>query len=264
MAISPPTPRCCWPSRPSRNPRAIAQALVDALPANDDIAKVEIAGPGFINFHVDEGRLAARSRRGAGRRATRYGRNDTGARPPRRRRIRLGQPDRPAARRPRPRRGDRRLHRARARRQRLGRGARVLLQRRRRADRQPRASRCRRARRARRPDDAGWPEDGYRGDYINDVADAYLRGDTVEFEGHAVTGAKDPDDLDAIRRFAVAYLRREQNGDLAAFGVRSTCYFLESLAVRRRQGRGNRARAGRARPHLRGRRRAVAAHHRLR
>ena len=36
------------------NPRAIAQALVEALPANDDIAQVEIAGPGFINFHIHE------------------------------------------------------------------------------------------------------------------------------------------------------------------------------------------------------------------
>jgi len=36
------------------NPRALAQALVDALPASDAVARVEIAGPGFINFHVDE------------------------------------------------------------------------------------------------------------------------------------------------------------------------------------------------------------------
>jgi len=36
------------------------------------------------------------------------------------------------------------------------------------------------------------------------------------------------DDLDAIRRFAVAYLRREQNADLAAFGVGFDVYFLES------------------------------------
>ena len=34
------------------NPRALAQQLVEALPASDDIAKVEIAGPGFINFHL--------------------------------------------------------------------------------------------------------------------------------------------------------------------------------------------------------------------
>src|SRR3546814_14222433 len=38
-------------AKPARsNPRAIAQALVDALPANADIAGVEIAGPGFITF----------------------------------------------------------------------------------------------------------------------------------------------------------------------------------------------------------------------
>ena len=40
----------------------------------------------------------------------------------------------------------------------------------------------------------------------------------MEFEGHAVTGAGDPADIDAIRAFAVAALRREQNADLAAFG----------------------------------------------
>ena len=34
------------------NPRALAQQLVDALPASDAIAKVEIAGPGFINVHL--------------------------------------------------------------------------------------------------------------------------------------------------------------------------------------------------------------------
>src|SRR5690606_16081800 len=51
------------------------------------------------------------------------------------------------------------------------------------------------------PDDAGWPDDGYRGEYIKDVAAAYLRGDSVEVEGHTVVGAKDPHDLDAIREF---------------------------------------------------------------
>ena len=60
------------------------------------------------------------------------------------------------------------------------------------------------------------------------MAQAYLNGDSVEVEGHVVTGAKDPQDLDAIRRFAVAYLRREQNLDLAAFGVSFDRYFLES------------------------------------
>jgi arginyl-tRNA synthetase len=78
------------------------------------------------------------------------------------------------------------------------------------------------------PDDPSWPADGYRGDYIVDVAHAYLRGDSVAFENHTVVGEKDGDNLDAIRRFAIAYLRREQNADLAAFGVSFDVYFLES------------------------------------
>ncbi|MFT4625551.1 MAG: arginyl-tRNA synthetase [Myxococcota bacterium] len=41
------------------NPRAIAQALVDALPANPVVRKAEVAGPGFINFHLDEAWLAS-------------------------------------------------------------------------------------------------------------------------------------------------------------------------------------------------------------
>ncbi len=35
-----------------KSPRDIAAALIDALPENNDISKVEIAGPGFINFFV--------------------------------------------------------------------------------------------------------------------------------------------------------------------------------------------------------------------
>jgi arginyl-tRNA synthetase len=35
-----------------RKPRAIAEALVAALPATDIVDRVEIAGPGFINFHL--------------------------------------------------------------------------------------------------------------------------------------------------------------------------------------------------------------------
>ncbi len=37
-----------------KNPRELAQLLVDALPVNDQISKVEIAGPGFINFFVSQ------------------------------------------------------------------------------------------------------------------------------------------------------------------------------------------------------------------
>jgi len=62
-----------------------------------------------------------------------------------------------------------------------------------------------------------FPEDGYRGEYIREIARAYL--DEV---GH------DLSDIEAIRRFAVAELRKEQDRDLAAFGVRFDVYYLES------------------------------------
>ncbi len=39
------------------NPRVIAQAIVDHLPANDVIKSTEIAGPGFINFRLTESSL---------------------------------------------------------------------------------------------------------------------------------------------------------------------------------------------------------------
>jgi len=35
-----------------KNPRELAQLLIDALPASEQLTKVEIAGPGFINFFV--------------------------------------------------------------------------------------------------------------------------------------------------------------------------------------------------------------------
>jgi arginyl-tRNA synthetase len=79
-----------------------------------------------------------------------------------------------------------------------------------------------------KPGDAGWPEDGYRGDYIDDVAQSYLAGDTVTADDRAVTAKGDVEDLDAIRDFAVAYLRREQDLDLKAFGVAFDVYYLES------------------------------------
>lgn len=78
------------------------------------------------------------------------------------------------------------------------------------------------------PDHPEWPQDGYQGDYIVDVARSYLARETVVTEEGSVTAAGDPDDLDAIRHFAVAALRREQDEDLRAFDVRFDVYFLES------------------------------------
>lgn len=37
-----------------RNPRELAAAIIEALPESETIAKVEIAGPGFINFYVSD------------------------------------------------------------------------------------------------------------------------------------------------------------------------------------------------------------------
>nr|WP_254200912.1 arginine--tRNA ligase [Lysobacter sp. MMG2] len=208
------------------NPRAIAQALVDALPVTQDLAKVEIAGPGFINFYVDE----AAWRRQIGQvleRGAAYGRNDIG------KGHRAGveyvsaNPTGP-------------LH--------VGHGRAAVI-----GDCIARvldangwdvarefyyndagaqinnlAISVQARAQGKGPEHPDWPEDGYRGDYIKDVAAAYLRGESVEVEGHTVVAAKDANDLDAIRQFAVAYLRREQNLDLEAYGVGFDVYFLES------------------------------------
>jgi arginyl-tRNA synthetase len=64
-----------------------------------------------------------------------------------------------------------------------------------------------------------FPEDGYRGEYVSDIAQAYC---TANPEDHSAS------DLDAIRHFAVDVLRREQDADLAAFGVRFDTFYLES------------------------------------
>ncbi|HZZ92629.1 MAG TPA: arginine--tRNA ligase [Usitatibacter sp.] len=63
------------------------------------------------------------------------------------------------------------------------------------------------------------PKDGYLGDYIREIAREYV----AEHFGDAAG-----EDVDQIRRFAVAYLRNEQDVDLRAFGVKFDSYFLES------------------------------------
>lgn len=78
------------------------------------------------------------------------------------------------------------------------------------------------------PEEEGWPEDGYRGAYIEDLAAAYGAKATVVAEDREITSLGDLGDLEAIREFAVAWLRREQDADLRAFGVHFDEYFLES------------------------------------
>jgi arginyl-tRNA synthetase len=67
--------------------------------------------------------------------------------------------------------------------------------------------------------DAQIPEGGYHGEYIKEIAQRYLDSHPTDQFG---------EDLELIRRFAVQELRKEQDRDLQAFGVKFDVYFLES------------------------------------
>jgi arginyl-tRNA synthetase len=67
-----------------------------------------------------------------------------------------------------------------------------------------------------KPGDTAWPEQAYNGEYIAEIAAAFKS--SPQFK----------DDLEAVRQFAVAYLRNEQDIDLKTFGVQFDCYYLES------------------------------------
>ena len=87
-----------------------------------------------------------------------------------------------------------------------------------------------------KPGDDCWPLDPanpaskafYNGEYIADIASDFLAGKTVSADDREFTASGDVDDIDAIRQFAVAYLRHEQDLDLKAFSVRFDNYYLES------------------------------------
>jgi arginyl-tRNA synthetase len=78
------------------------------------------------------------------------------------------------------------------------------------------------------PGHAQWPEKAYNGDYIADIATDFLAKATVTADDRSYTASGDKADVDGVRQFAVAYLRHEQDLDLQAFGVRFDTYFLES------------------------------------
>ena len=77
-------------------------------------------------------------------------------------------------------------------------------------------------------DDTSFPENGYRGEYIQDIAIAYLAKQTVTANDIKVTASGNIEDLDAVRTFAVAYLRHEQDLDLKAFQIKFDVFSLES------------------------------------
>jgi arginyl-tRNA synthetase len=214
-------------AKPARaKPRELAEKLVAALPANGLVEKVEIAGPGFVNFYLSPGAYHAEIRQIFDR-GEAYGRSESGAGKTVGVEFVSANPTGP-------------LH--------VGHGRNAVI-----GDCLSRlfaatgwnvkrefyyndagvqianlAISVQARARGVLPDDSGWPENGYRGDYIADVARAYLDRESVVADGETVVGEGDVDNLDAIRRFAVASLRREQDLDLKAFGVGFDVYFLES------------------------------------
>ena len=198
-----------------RNPREFAQALLTALPASEWVAKAEIAGAGFINiFLTPRARQAVVARILAER--DRYGRSDA------RRGERVvvefvsANPTGP-------------LHVGHGRQAALGDAIAMLLEWQGAEvsrefyynDAGQQIQNLAISVRARAQERLGehttFPEDGYRGEYIRELAQRYL--DEV---GH------DLGDIESIRHFAVAELRKEQDRDLQVFGVRFDRYYLES------------------------------------
>ena len=87
-----------------------------------------------------------------------------------------------------------------------------------------------------KPGDECWPTDSenplaknfYNGDYIADIAQAFLAKETVKADDREFTANGDVEDYENIRNFAVAYLRNEQDKDLQAFNLKFDEYYLES------------------------------------
>ncbi len=218
-------------AKPTRkNPRELAAMICDALPAASLVARTEIAGPGFINFFLsdsssqsvvrnilEQGETFGRCNEGRGRKVQVefVSANPTGP-------LHVGHGRGAAV-------GDSLCRLLAA----TGwdvssefyyndAGAQIdnLAQ--------SVQARCK----GLGPEDSTWPQDGYRGDYIVELAQAYLRGDKVDAQDQHVLSSGDPDNLEDIRKFAVAYLRREQDLDLQAFAVHFDLYFLESSLYR--------------------------------
>lgn len=207
-------------------PRDIAGLIIDALPASTQLAKAEIAGPGFINFYLNEAAASAVITDVLSQ-GEQFGRNNSASGHKVQVEFVSANPTGP-------------LHVG------HGRGAAVgdcicrLLEANgwdvtrefyyNDAGAQIKnlalsvQARCKQL----SPGDKNWQADWYAGDYINDIASDYLAGKKVDAEDKHVIAAADADDLAAIGDFAVAYLRHEQDLDLKAFGVDFDVFFLES------------------------------------
>ena len=197
-----------------RNPRELAQVLIAGLPASPWLDRAELAGPGFINLRLKPAAKLTAVRRvlEAG---TRYGRSEAGRARPILVEFVSANPTGP-------------LHVGHGRQAALGDAISALLEAQGwnvtrefyyndagvQIDNLALSVQARA--RAQRGETARFPESGYHGEYIGEIAADYLSNNG------------DPGDLAAVRRFAVAALRREQDEDLLAFGVKFDNYYLES------------------------------------
>ena len=199
-------------------PRAVAERLVAALELPQSVVrKIDVAGPGFINFFLAEAELAGvlETVLAAG---DRYGRSDAGQGRPVNVEFVSANPTGP-------------LHVGHGRQAALGDaiaslldwtgwrvtrefyyndgGAQIMQL--------ARSVQARIGELRGRP--TTLPEGGYHGEYIRDIAERYLAAHPGDPEGA---------DLDHVRRFAVQELRKEQDADLQALGVTFDVHFLES------------------------------------
>jgi arginyl-tRNA synthetase len=78
------------------------------------------------------------------------------------------------------------------------------------------------------PEDPSFPEDGYRGEYISDIAKSYLAKKTIQNGSETFSSNGDTTDDDAIKNYGIHYLRKEQDQDLEAFKIRFDVFSLES------------------------------------
>jgi arginyl-tRNA synthetase len=201
-----------------QKPRAVAERLVAALALPQGLVrKIDVAGPGFINFFLAEAQLASvlETVLAAGER---YGRSEVGQDGPVNVEFVSANPTGP-------------LHVGHGRQAALGDAIASLLEwtgwRVTREfyynDGGVQIMNLAQSVRARLQELRGrpgtLPEGGYHGEYIRDIAERYLAAHPNDPEGA---------DLDAMRRFAVQELRKEQDADLQAFGVKFDVYFLES------------------------------------
>ena len=202
-------------SRAQRNPRELAQALVAALPASKLIDRAEIAGAGFINLFVT---AAARQAIVARVLSERDAFGSTLAHAGERVMVEFvsANPTGP-------------LHVGHGRQAALGDAIASLLESQGYSvtrefyynDGGQQIENLAISVRTRAQELSGekiaFPEDGYHGEYIRELAQRFLAE-----VGH------DLSDIAAIRRFAVAELRLEQDQDLRALGVTFDHYYLES------------------------------------